>query len=175
MSLPGVADMGPPLPLNVAPRSQISWFGEVSPGAVSTARSQTVELRLAETGTELWPAVEAAQYARLISHDPSASSDQEQAIARFVEAFAACAETWEQLEPLRRSGVLAGLSAQLDALQRCGLFVHWAAIDSGIAGSGGAVRMPLAVLTISRTDLPTALVQLPDELEVEPQRGPTTH
>jgi hypothetical protein len=141
---------------------------------VSTAANQTVELRLAETGTELWPAVEAAQYARLISHDPPAGADQAQAIARFVEAFAACAETWEELEPLRRAGTLAGLSARLDALQRCGLFVHWAAIERGIAGSASSVRMPLAVLTISPTDLPTARVQLPAELEAEPQRR-TTH
>jgi hypothetical protein len=140
---------------------------------VSTARSQTVELRLAETGTELGPAVEAAQYARVISHDPPASAGQEQAIARFVEAFAACAETWEELEPMRRAGALAGLGARLDALQRCGLFVHWAAIERGLAGPG-SVRMPLAVLTISPTDLPTARVRLPPELEVEPQRG-TTH
>ena len=144
------------------------------PGAVSTARSQTIELRLAETGTELWPAVEAAQYARLISHDPPTGAGQEQVIARFIEAFAACIETWEELEPLRRTTLLAGLSAQLDALQRCGLFVHWAAIDSGIAGAASSVRMPLAVLTISQTDLPTARVQLPAELQVDPQRG-TAH
>jgi hypothetical protein len=141
---------------------------------VSTAANQTVELRLAETGTELWPAVEAAQYARLISHDPPTSAGQEQAIAGFVEAFAACAETWAELEPLRRSGTLAGLSARLDALQRCGLFVHWAAIERGIAGSVSSVRMPLAVLTISPTDVPTARVQLPAELKAEPQRR-TTH
>lgn len=146
-----------------------------SPGAVSTARSQTIELRLAETGTELWPAVEAAQYARLINHDPPASADREQAIARFVEAFAAGAEAWEALEPMARSGALAGLGAQLDALQRCDLFVHWAALERDIAGSGGSVRMPIAVLTISETDLPTARLQLPGELEVDPQRGATTH
>jgi hypothetical protein len=142
---------------------------------VSTAHSQTVELRLAESGTELWPALEAAQYARLISHDPPASPDREEAIARFVEAFGGCAETWEALEPMARSGALAGLSAQLEALQRCGLFVHWAAIERGIAGSGGSLRMPLAVLTISELDLPAARVQLPGELEIDPQRGFTTH
>jgi hypothetical protein len=145
------------------------------PGAVSTAPSQTVELRLAETGAELWPAVEAAQYARLISHEPPAGAGQERAIARFVEAFVGCAETWEELEPMRRSGALAGLGAQLDALQRHGLFVHWAALEAGIAGSGGAVRMPLAILTIGPSDLPSARVQLPGELEVDPQGGPQAH
>jgi hypothetical protein len=142
---------------------------------VSTARSQTIELRLAETGSELWPAVEAAQYARLISHDPPASAGEEEVTARFVEAFGSCAETWEELEPMRRSGALAGLSAQLDALHRHGLFVHWAALDARIAGSGAPASMPLAVLTISRTELPTARVQLPRELEIDPQGGAPTH
>lgn len=140
---------------------------------MSTARSQTIELRLAETGTELGPAVEAAQYARLISFDPPARADQGQAIERFVAAFATCAETWEALEPIARSGALAGLGARLDALQRCDLFVHWATLERGIAGAGRSVRMPLAVLTISETDLPTARLQLSGELGVDPQRGAT--
>ena len=138
---------------------------------MSTAPGQTIELRLAETGTELWPAVEAAQYARLINHEPPASADDERAIVRFLEAFAECAEAWEDLEPLRRTGLLTGLSARLDALQRCGLFVHWAAID----GARAPVSMPLAVLTISRVDLPTARMQLPSRLEVGPEGGATTH
>jgi hypothetical protein len=142
---------------------------------VSKPRDQTIELKLAETGTELWPAVEAAQYARLINHEPPASAAEQAAVTRFVEAFAGCAETWEDLQAERRAGALAGLSAQLEALQRCGLFVHWAAIDAGIAEAGGRVTMPLAVLTISRTDLPEARVRLPDELEVTRDGGPTTH
>jgi hypothetical protein len=142
---------------------------------VSKPRDQTVELQLAETGTELWPAVEAAQYARLLDSEPAASAAEEAAIARFVEAFVACAETWEALPVERRVGALAGLSAQLEALQRCGLFVHWAAIEAGIGGPGGRVAMPLAVLTISRTDLPETRVRLPDQLEVTPESNPTTH
>jgi hypothetical protein len=142
---------------------------------VSKPRDQTIDLKLAETGTELAPAVEAAQYARLLDHEPPASGAEEQAITRFVEAFTACAETWEDLQAVRRAGALAGLSGQLEALQRCGLFVHWAAIEAGIAEAGRRVTMPLAVLTISRTNLPEARVRLPDELQVTAQGGPTTH
>jgi hypothetical protein len=76
---------------------------------------------------------------------------------------------------MRRSGALAALSAGLDALERHGLFVHWAALERGIAGSSGPVSMPLALLTISRTNLPTAHVQLSGALEVDPDRGPLTH
>jgi hypothetical protein len=53
--------------------------------------------------------------------------------------------------------------------------VHWAALERGIAGSSGPVSMPLALLTISRTNLPTAHVQLSGALEVDPDRGPLTH
>jgi hypothetical protein len=142
---------------------------------VSKPRDQTIELQLAETGTELWPAVEAAQYARLLNHDPPASAPEEEAITRFVEAFVTCAETWEDLQTERRAGALAGLSAQLEALQRCGLYVHWAAIDAGIGESDRRVTMPLAVVTISRSNLPEARMRLPGELEVTPESGPTTH
>ena len=71
---------------------------------MSKQRDQTIELKLAETGTELWPAVEAAQYARLINHEPPVGGAEEQAITRFVAAFAACAETWEDLQAERRAG-----------------------------------------------------------------------
>jgi hypothetical protein len=142
---------------------------------VSKPPDQTVELQLAETGTELWPALEAAQYARLISHEPAASAAEDAAITRFVETFTTCAETWEDLQAERRAGALAGLSAQLEALQRCGLFVHWAALEAGIAEAGRRVTMPLAVVRISRSDLPEARVRLPGELAVTPEGGPTTH
>ena len=142
---------------------------------MSKPADQTIELQLAETGTELGPAVEAAQFARLIDHEPPVGAAEEQAITRFVEAFSACAETWEELEAVRRAGALAGLSAQLEALQRCGLVVHWAAIDAAVAEAGRRVTMPLAVVTISRTNLPKVRVQLPAELEVARDGGPTTH
>ena len=142
---------------------------------MSAPRHQIIELRLAETGSELQPAIEAAQYARLISHDPAPDAADEPAIVRFVAAFVECAETWEQLEAVRRMGAVAGLSARLDALQRRGLFVHWAVIEAPITGAGRRLRMPLAVLTISRTDLPTTQAQLPGDLEVTPEGGPTTH
>jgi hypothetical protein len=140
---------------------------------VSTAPAQILELRLAETGTELGPAVEAAQYARLIDHAPPADAAEEVAIGRFVQVFAACAEAWQGLEALRRTGLLASLSPRLDALQCCGLFVHWAALGGGIGAGGPA--MPLAVLTISRVDLPTVRVQLPRHIEIGAEGGATRH
>jgi hypothetical protein len=143
---------------------------------VSKPRDQIIELQLAETGMELRPAVEAAQYARVIDHAaPGAGGAEEQALTHFLEAFAACAETWEQLQAVGRSSALAGLSARLEALQRCGLCVHWAAINARLAAAGGRVTLPLAVLTVSRNNLPEAQVRLPDSLEVAPEGGPTAH
>jgi hypothetical protein len=142
---------------------------------VSKPRDQIIELQLAETGMELKPAVEAAQYARVIDHAAPASAAEEEALARFLEAFGGCAETWEELQVVGRSSALAGLSARLESLQRCGLYVHWAAIDARLAAAGGRVTLPLAVLTISRSNLPEAQVRLPDELEIARVGGPTTH
>ena len=73
------------------------------------------------------------------------------------------------------SSALAQLSARLEALQRCGLYVRWAAIDARLGGTGGRVTLPLAVLTISRSNLAGAQVRLPDELEIAPEGGPTAH
>ena len=142
---------------------------------MSEPRHQTIELRLAETGSELGPAIEAAQYARVISHDPGPAAAEEEAIARFVRAFVDCAETWEELDAVDRIGALAGLSDQLEVLQRHGLFVHWAAIAAGIAEAGRRLQMPLGVLTISRSDIPTARVRLSGDLAVTPESGPTAH
>jgi hypothetical protein len=141
---------------------------------VSTPRDQIIELQLAETGMELRPAVEAAQYARAIDHAPPASVEEE-ALTQFLEAFCACADTWEELQAVSRSSALAGLSARLEALQRCGLYVHWAATKGRLAAAGGRATLPLAVLTISRSSLPEARVRLPDELEIAPEGGPTAH
>ncbi len=161
-------------PLNPARGSQIS-LGSRIPGAVSKPRDQIIELQLAETGVELRPAVEAAQYARVIDHVAPARAAEEQALTRFCEAFTACAETWEELQAVGRSSALAGLSARLEALQRCGLYVHWAAINARVAAAGGRVALPLAVLTVSRNHLPEARVRLPAELEVASEGGPTAH
>jgi hypothetical protein len=142
---------------------------------VSRSRDQIIELQLAETGLELRPAVEAAQYARVIDHARPASVEEEEALARFLEAFCACVETWEELHVVRRSNALARLSTQLEALQQCGLYVHWAAINGRLAAAGGRATLPLAVLTISRSNLPEARVRLPDELGIAPEGGPTAH
>jgi hypothetical protein len=138
--------------------------------------SKTVELRLAETGSELVPAIEAAQYARLIEPGEPDDAAQEKALAGFVEAFSDCAEAWESLSAPERAMRLARLSAQLEALERCGLFVHWATVTRRFTASGQrTVDLPLAVVTISRTGGPTLRILLPDEMVLGSEGGGTAH
>jgi len=137
---------------------------------------ETVELRLAETGTELWAVLEAAQYARIIQHEEPETTAEAQAISRFVEAFASLAESWQELPAAERGGALTGLSAQIEALQRLGLHVHCATSERDFAPRAQQpVRLPLAILTVSRSSLPTTRIALPTELEVAAEHPGSAH
>jgi hypothetical protein len=137
---------------------------------------EAVELHLAETGSELGPAIEAAQYARAIHPAEPDDPDEELAISDFVEAFSDCAEAWESLSAPDRALRLARLSAQLDVLERCGLFVHWGTVTRRLAAPGrGAVTLPVAIVAISRTGGPTARILLPGAMAVGSEGGGTSH
>ncbi len=126
---------------------------------------ETVQLQFAERGTDLWSAVEAAQYARFIHHDEPDSEADARAIVRFVEAFSACTETWEATPPESKAGALAGLGAELEALGRRGLFVHWATVERDLAPQSHApVAMPVAILAVTGTRLPTLTAKLPQRI-----------
>jgi hypothetical protein len=129
---------------------------------MSEASNETVNLRLAQMGTDLWSAVEAAQYARFVHQDEPETEADAQAVARFVEVFSACTETWEETPLERKAGALASLGAELDGLKRRNLFVHWATIERNLAPQGqGELTMPVAILTITRTSLPTVTAKVP--------------
>jgi hypothetical protein len=136
----------------------------------------TIELRLAETGTELVPAIEAAQYARVIQAAEPDDPAEERALAGFNEAFSGSAETWESLSAPERAMRLRGLSARLEALERCGLFVHWGTVTRRFAVPGQrAVDLPLAIVAISRTGGPTLRILLPGEMAVGSGGGGAAH
>jgi hypothetical protein len=143
---------------------------------LSESDLQAIELRLAETGSELAPAGEAAQYARMIHAAEPEDPAEERAMAGFVEAFSDCAEAWESLSAPDRAIRLTGLSAQLEALERCGLFAHWGTVTRRFAVPGqDAVDLPVAIVTISRTGGPTARILLPGEMAVGGEGGGTIH
>jgi hypothetical protein len=128
---------------------------------------ESVELRLVEAGSELAPAIEAAQYGRVVDHDDPQAPAEAEAIARFVEAFASAAEDWESLGAGQRTVRLAQFGDHLETLEAAGLHVHVGTLLQRFAASGGVVALPVAVLTIGRTALPTRQVLLPARLEVE--------
>lgn len=128
---------------------------------------ESVELRLVETGSELAPAIEAAQYGRVVDHDDPQTPAEAEAIARFLDAFSGAAEAWDGLGADERGARLAGLGDHLDALEAAGLHVHVGTLLQRLAAGGGTVTLPVAVLTIGRTALPTRQVLLPARLEVE--------
>jgi hypothetical protein len=143
---------------------------------LSGSAQEAVELHLAETGTELRAAVEAAQYAQLVSHDELGSPAEERAASRFVEGFAACVEAWDGQSEDARGQALAGLSRHLEALEALGLFVHWGAVRRTLSTmEQGEVALPLALLTIGRNPAPTTIVMLPGELRVDADTAGARH
>ena len=129
------------------------------------ATHEPVELHRAEKGTDLWAAVEAAQFARFIHHDEVEAQEDARAIVRFVEAFSACTEAWERTPVQSKAGALAALGAGLDGLRRRGLFVHWATVERNLAPQGREpVVMPVAILAVTRAGVPTVTARLPKEV-----------
>ncbi len=134
---------------------------------------KAVELSLAESGGELTPALEAAQYARFIKPEEPESEAEAQAVGAFIDAFASGTEIWEQGTPSSRTGVLAQLSARIEELERCGLFVHAAAVQLDFAlEPGQMLRLPVAIVTITRSNLPRGVVMVPSEIEADAGDGP---
>jgi hypothetical protein len=143
---------------------------------VSRTAQEAVELRLAETGSELRAAIEAAQYARIVSHDELGSPAEAAAAGGFVARFEACAEAGGDGSEAAQRQMLATLSPHLEALEACGLFVHWGIVRRAlITPERGRVTLPMAILTISRSALPTRVVLVPDELGIAPGDAAPRH
>jgi hypothetical protein len=139
---------------------------------VEETELRRVELKLAEAARDLLPAIEAAQYARLVDHAEPADDAEAAAIGLAVETFLGAAETWDELTPLARERVLAQLGDHLDGLDDDGLFVHWGVVTLALGDGGGRPRqLPLAILSIDRLALPTIEVALPAGLALDAGGG----
>jgi hypothetical protein len=137
-----------------------------------TKRLQQVELQLAESGRELAAVIEAAQFARVIDQGSPEDPADAVAIEAFVALFATAAERWDELGPVTRAGLLARLGEQLETLERCGWFVHWGTSALGVRGrQQGALQLPLALLSISRSSEPTIQARIAGELAIDPGSG----
>jgi hypothetical protein len=139
---------------------------------VGDPRSRRVELRLAEAGGDLLPAIEAAQFARLVDQPEDADASEAVAVAALVETFASAAEAWDDLAAPGRNALLARLGAQLDELERVGLFVHWGRVSLMLGETEGGRPLPLAIVSIGRAAPPTIEVTIPGAVALD--AGPGT-
>jgi hypothetical protein len=126
-----------------------------------------VELRLALKGTELWPAVEAAQFGRLVIHDEPGDKGEARALQDFVEAFSTVTESWERTPIENRGAFLEILGGHVKTLEGLGLFVHWGCIERILSVPGhDPTPCTLAIIGVDRVGLPTVTVALPEELDL---------
>lgn len=143
---------------------------------MSEPELKAVELSLADTGMELKDALEAAQYARFIKPDEPESEVEAETMTAFVEAFAAGTEIWEAGSPTDRTAALTALSTRLEALEQLGLFVHAGAVQLDYAAEpGNLVKLPVAIVTISRNNMPSGVVLVPTEIEAGGEEPGPTH
>lgn len=126
---------------------------------------QVIRLQRADQAADLWSAIEAAQYGRILHQEDAEKADDPAPLGTFLGLLSEVVEVWEEVTPESQIALLQKLDAPLSALQRLGHQVHWGLIRRtvGLAG-GGAVEIPLAVFRVSR-DLDTSLeVALPSNL-----------
>jgi hypothetical protein len=134
---------------------------------VDRSQTEDVRLALASSGAELWPAIEAGQYARLVMHDPPRSAKEEGAIEAFVEAFCEITESWEAVPDQNKSVLLESIGRHVQGLQALGVFIHCGCVERLVAGPAGtSVPLPLAVLSVDHTDAPTATVSVPIDMNM---------
>lgn len=130
---------------------------------------ESVELRLAEKGTDLWAVVEAAQYARTVTYDDPENEVETAAMTEFVKAFSHSAENWEEVPANAKAAALDRLARHLGDLRRVGLFVHCGTVERDLAMPGRAPKsLPIAVVNLGHTRTPAVTVMLPCSLDVTP-------
>lgn len=126
-------------------------------------QSTTLELSRALSGQDLWAAIEAAQYARLIDHDVPATDIEARWIEDLIRLFSDSAEEWEDLSSSDQALVLERLGSHVEVLREFDLAVYTTVTRGSFeAEDGETVQLPLAVLTITRDDGPSVTIGLPE-------------
>lgn len=132
---------------------------------MSEATHQQITLRRVESGLDLWPAIEAAQYGHVLDHDEPRGAAERDAISAFARSFARWVEEWEQRPQEVQSGILEELGRQLVRLADDGLSLFGATIEREVETEAGArARMPIALLRISRSKAAEEKLSLPAEI-----------
>ena len=126
-------------------------------------RPETLTLQRARSGQDLWTAIEAAQYARLIRHEDPQSDAEAAGMQAFVGLFSDCAERWEAQSPDDQSLALKQVDAHVAALGELELFVFWGVLE----GKLGAADVQIAVIIIGRNGDNRIEVAMPATIEIE--------
>jgi len=127
-----------------------------------------IELRRAQRGSDLWAAVEAAQYARVIDYDEPRSGEEASRMTDLVVLFSECAEQWESRDMSGQKLALEQLDVCLAALGEVALFAYSGIVQRRLTtAEGGPVELPVAVLVIRRDDRPTIAIALPAAMDID--------
>lgn len=117
---------------------------------MNEASFEQIELARVGNGVDLWPAIEAAQYAHVLDHDEPRSEPEREAIVAFGESFVRWVEEWEQRPREVQSSILDDLGRHLTTLSDRGLALYGTTIEREVETEAGQrVRLPIALLKIS--------------------------
>ena len=131
------------------------------------SHKEPLELQRAHGGPDLWVALEAAQYAKLVDHDDPRTGMESERMLALVGFFEDCSEDWERRSVSDQSIALEQLGCRLEALREIDLHVYSAVARLGIETPvRETIHIPLAVLNISRQDFPSITVMLPRAVDL---------
>ncbi len=132
------------------------------------SRPETLELHRADSGHDLWAAVEAAQYARVVEHDEPRTDLEAARMRDLIGFFSDCSEEWEGKSASDQTVALEQLGTRLAALEELELSVYWAVTQRGFdTAAGQPVELPVAVLTIARQAQPSITLHLPPTMDID--------
>ncbi len=134
---------------------------------MSEKRTEPLELTRVDGGADLWVAIEAAQYAKLVEHDSPLSHLEAARMQNLLGLFEDCSEDWESKTTHDQTMALEQLGCRLSALREVRLHVYSAVTKMGFeTPAEQLVQMPLAVLNIRRALKPSITVLLPSALDL---------
>lgn len=142
-------------------------MSDTEAGPATESGFAPVALSLAQRSLDLWPALEAAQFARIVNRDAPAGGAQEDAMRTFIAVFSELAESWESVPVASRVPALDGIDRYLVRMRDNGIYVHAAAVECAFASDGHAAEaFPLAVLNLGRDGLPVVTLMIPQAIDV---------
>jgi hypothetical protein len=140
----------------------------MSPDETPDPPSQRITTRRAAQGRDLWIAIEAAQYARVIFCEEPRTDAERDVQTAFVDTLTRHLEAWAETPPLGQATALEAVNQRLADLDRLGFRVHWGVAERHVDDADALEEtMPLAVLIVDRDDSAELTVDLPLDLDMD--------